>query len=210
MPQLRDLPPGTRFRVRDLGITGRLMMVNDCRARVRLDKPERDVAFTGSDGERRVFHARPHSETSWTPAVDVEVLSLEPISETEDDMTTKTKKTEKKAPATKAKGKGPKLPAIDLKKAPAKAKPAKAPKTDGKMSALDAAAKVLLEAGEPLTTKAMIEQMAGKGYWSSPGGKTPEATLYSAILRELKKGPESRFTKVDRGRFELSAYGKKA
>jgi hypothetical protein len=28
--------------------------------------------------------------------------------------------------------------------------------------------------------------MAAKGYWTSPAGRTPTATLYSAILRELK------------------------
>ena len=44
--------------------------------------------------------------------------------------------------------------------------------------------------------------MAKKGYWTSPGGRTPGATLYSAILRELKtKGAESRFKKTDRGKF---------
>ena len=53
------------------------------------------------------------------------------------------------------------------------------------MSAIDAAAKVLGESKEPLNTKQMIEQMAAKGYWKSPGGKTPHATLYSAILREI-------------------------
>jgi hypothetical protein len=48
----------------------------------------------------------------------------------------------------------------------------------------------------------MIEAMAHKGYWSSPGGKTPASTLYSAILKELStKGKESRFQKTDRGRF---------
>ncbi len=42
------------------------------------------------------------------------------------------------------------------------------------------------------------------GYWSSPGGKTPHATLYSAILREIrKKGKDARFKKTERGRFEL-------
>jgi hypothetical protein len=43
--------------------------------------------------------------------------------------------------------------------------------------------------------------MTAKGYWTSPGGKTPHATLYSAILRELAKGEASRFVKTDRGRF---------
>ena len=80
-------------------------------------------------------------------------------------------------------------------------KSAKRIKSD-KMSALDAAAKVLAEKGEPMTCKEMIETMAKKGYWHSPGGRTPEATLYSAILRELKvKGAESRFRKTDRGKF---------
>jgi hypothetical protein len=51
----------------------------------------------------------------------------------------------------------------------------------------------------------MIETMAAKGYWSSPGGKTPGATLYSAILRELKvKGAEARFRKTERGKFTLA------
>jgi hypothetical protein len=70
-----------------------------------------------------------------------------------------------------------------------------------KLSALDAAAKVLSEEGNPMTCQEMIDAMAGKGYWTSPGGKTPAATLYSAILRELSKGADSRFVKTERGRF---------
>jgi len=72
------------------------------------------------------------------------------------------------------------------------------------LSQLDAAAKVLGEVTEPMTTKEMVEAMTTKGYWSSPGGKTPHATLYSAILRELQsKGETSRFIKTDRGHFKL-------
>ena len=72
------------------------------------------------------------------------------------------------------------------------------------MSALDAAAKVLAEAKQPMSTKEMVDAMAVRGYWKSPGGKTPAATLYSAILRECqKKGKDARFKKVDRGRFAL-------
>jgi hypothetical protein len=71
-----------------------------------------------------------------------------------------------------------------------------------KLSALDAAAKVLVEAGTAMTCQELIEAMAAKGYWTSPGGKTPAATLYSAILREITtKGTNSRFQKVDRGKF---------
>ncbi len=95
------------------------------------------------------------------------------------------------------------------KKTPkASAKPAKKTakkKTDRGMSALDAAAKVLGEAKQPMGTKEMIEAMAAKRYWKSPGGKTPAATLYSAILRECqKKGKDARFKKVERGKFALA------
>ncbi len=80
-----------------------------------------------------------------------------------------------------------------------------AKKADGdkpkRLSALAAAHKVLCEATEPLNVQQMIEAMTSKGYWTSPGGKTPHATLYSAILRELAKGETSRFVKTDRGRF---------
>lgn len=86
-----------------------------------------------------------------------------------------------------------------------KAKKARTPKADGKLSQIDAAVKVLEEAGEPLNTKQMVEVMTEKGYWSSPGGKTPAATLYSAILRELNtKGEKTRFQKTDRGQFALA------
>ena len=53
-----------------------------------------------------------------------------------------------------------------------------------------------------MTCPALIEAMAAKGYWSSPGGQTPEATLYSAILREVTtKGADARFTKTERDKF---------
>jgi hypothetical protein len=64
---------------------------------------------------------------------------------------------------------------------------------------------VLGEAKEPMNTKAMIEAMAAKGYWTCPGGKTPHATLYSAIMREIDtKGSEARFKKTERGMFALA------
>jgi hypothetical protein len=71
-----------------------------------------------------------------------------------------------------------------------------------KLSALDAAAKVLAETGTAMTCQELIAAMASKGYWASPGGKTPQATLYSAIIREIAvKGANSRFQKTDRGKF---------
>ena len=63
------------------------------------------------------------------------------------------------------------------KAAKGKAKPAKSAKPkDGKLSALDAAAKVLASAGEPMTTKEMIEAMAAKGLWMIPNG-APQTAL---------------------------------
>ena len=74
-----------------------------------------------------------------------------------------------------------------------------------RLSAVDAAARVLGDAGEPMSVKQLIEAMAMHGYWSSPGGKTPHATLYSAILREIKaKGNEARFVKTERGQFKVN------
>ena len=88
---------------------------------------------------------------------------------------------------------------------PPRAKKAHTPKAERRLSALDAALKVLAEKGEAMTCKAMIEAMAAQGYWTSPGGKTPHATLYSAILRELEqKGKDARFTKTERGKFALA------
>ena len=74
-----------------------------------------------------------------------------------------------------------------------------------RLSALDAAAKVLVETGRPMSCTEMIEAMAARGFWTSPGGKTPAATLYSAMLREIaSKGTHSRFVKADRGKFALA------
>jgi hypothetical protein len=74
------------------------------------------------------------------------------------------------------------------------------------MSGLDACAKVLGEAGTPMTTREMFDAMVAKGYWTS-NAPTPHNTLYSAILREVTtKGDASRFVKgTERGKFTLKA-----
>lgn len=80
----------------------------------------------------------------------------------------------------------------------------KAERADGTLSGLDAAAKVLADAGEPLNCKTIVERAIEKGYWKT-GGKTPAATVYAAILREIqKKSGASRFAKADRGMFTLA------
>lgn len=74
-------------------------------------------------------------------------------------------------------------------------------------SGLDAAAQVLREAGEPLSTGEMVRRMLERGLWST-SGKTPAATIYAAILREVNvKSDQSRFRKTARGKFELTDGG---
>ncbi len=71
-----------------------------------------------------------------------------------------------------------------------------------KISQIQAALKVLTNAKEPMNCQAMVAAMSAQGLWTSPGGKTPHATLYAAILREINtKGNDARFRKVNRGQF---------
>ena len=96
-------------------------------------------------------------------------------------------------------------------KAAAKATPKAAPKTEASaaaavpkkgLSLLNAAATVLERSGEAMPVRAMIEEAKASGLWTPTGGKTPEQTLYSAIIREIKdKGDASRFRKAGRGLF---------
>lgn len=111
---------------------------------------------------------------------------------------TATRKTAKTATAKKPAAKKP-----ATKRGAAKpAKAATESKPEKKLTAIDAAAKVLAESADAMTCKELIDVLAKKKLWTSPGGKTPDATLYSAIIREIRnKGSESRFTKTERGRF---------
>jgi len=75
-----------------------------------------------------------------------------------------------------------------------------------RVSALNAAAEVLKASDAPMRAKELIEAMAARGLWSSPNGKTPEATLYAAIIREIAtKGDAARFRKTERGLFVHNA-----
>lgn len=118
------------------------------------------------------------------------------------------KTTKKKAAAPKA-TKTSKAPKAAAKKSGATKPARKKAGANGeakKLSAIDAAAQVLASAGEAMNAKQMIEAMTAKHLWTSPGGKTPHATLYSAILREInEKGREARFVKTERGKFAAKA-----
>jgi len=120
------------------------------------------------------------------------------------------KATPKKAPAKKptrantaataAKGKAKATtkatPASNATRANDAAKPKR-------VSGLDLAAKILAEAKEPLQAKAIAKRAIAAGWKTN--GKTPHATLYAAMIREIaKKGEDARFIKTDRGLFELN------
>ena len=100
----------------------------------------------------------------------------------------------------------------DAKVAPeAKGKKSKAakPKGERKPGCLDAAVRVLREAGKPMNCTDIVKEALAKGYWQTKG-KTPHSTLYAAIIREIAaKGKDARFHKTGRGQFELSAAARK-
>ncbi|HUT91257.1 MAG TPA: winged helix-turn-helix domain-containing protein [Thermoguttaceae bacterium] len=110
----------------------------------------------------------------------------------------------KKAPSSSTAAKGGKKTAKATTKAKPKKTATRAKQGDQKAkkaSGLDAAARVLAESKEPMTCREIVDVAFEKGYWKS-GGKTPHATVYSAIIREIAaKGKDSRFKRTDRGRF---------
>ncbi|MEQ8771052.1 MAG: HTH domain-containing protein [Phycisphaerales bacterium] len=113
-----------------------------------------------------------------------------------------TKKTAPK-PATRAKAAKTPSTAPDAAGAGTAARAAKGAT---RLSALDAAAQALADApAEGMGAKGLIAEMKARGLWESKAGKTPEATLYAAIIREIgRKGERARFRKVARGRFVLA------
>ena len=71
-------------------------------------------------------------------------------------------------------------------------------------SVLDGADTILAKASTPMSCGEMIDAILKRKLWTTQG-KTPAATLSSAILREIqRKGKESRFVKAERGRFRRS------
>jgi len=118
--------------------------------------------------------------------------------------TTTRKKTTKKATRTSAGSARAKSAAKTKTTKPTTTKRAKAstPAKPKRVSLLDAAATVLAGAKAPMTAKAIVEQVTAKGLWTSGKGKTPHATLYAAMIREIaKKQNDARFKKVERGLF---------
>jgi hypothetical protein len=108
------------------------------------------------------------------------------------------------------------IKAADAKGRAKKAKAGKA-KREQKAGCLDAAVRVLQEAGKPMGCQDIVKVALAKGYWQTKGA-TPAATLYAAIIREVAaKGKDARFRRAEvketrdgkavslRGHFELTA-----
>jgi hypothetical protein len=158
--------------------------------RIRIKSAERLRGPAASKGEQKKAPAAKEGKAARKPAESQQQIGEAPRNES-------------------TQGEAAKLETARAKKAVRKDKDAKTKRT----SALDAAAQVLKAEGKPMTCKAMIAAMAEQGLWTSPNGKTPQATLYSAILREIRKAVEtgtvSRFRKTDRGQFEFNAVAAK-
>jgi hypothetical protein len=216
---LQTLKIGSRVRCTDDGVTGRIVWANAVSVKIRWDDGEqvtwRRDSLSGRpieilDVEQAGDEGIPVESTSAVPAPEPAATDETVPAEMPAPEAATTPTTPEPVPVAEVAAAEP-LPAAGqpTEAAPPVAKPkrqrkAPAEPKEKKLSAIDAAARVLQEAGTPMTTQEMITAMAAKGYWSSPGGLTPAATLYSAILREITtKGKAARFTKTERGKFAL-------
>jgi hypothetical protein len=220
-PNQPALRLGSRVRCTDDGVAGRIVWANGVAVKVKWDDgaqvtwkrdslDDRPIEIVDADGEgpavapptaaappaaaptelpqeaaaATTAAPEPPATESTTPAA--ESPAAEPVSPVPEPATAEaTTGAPASAPArTKRQRKAPAAPQAK------------------KVSALDAAARVLAEEGRPMSCQELIAAMAAKGYWTSPGGQTPAATLYSALARALtSKGAAARFAKVGRGRF---------
>jgi hypothetical protein len=79
----------------------------------------------------------------------------------------------------------------------------KSGRSNGAMSGIDAAYKVLQEEGRPMRAKEITELASSRNYCILHG-LTPDATISASIEIEIKrKGELSRFVKVDKGLFAI-------
>ena len=75
-------------------------------------------------------------------------------------------------------------------------------KPEKKRSLLDAAVEVLRLAKMPMNTREIVDAAIELKLWQPTGAKTPEQTLYGAIVRENKTKEQPRIVKSDiKGKF---------
>ena len=74
-----------------------------------------------------------------------------------------------------------------------------------KPSLMSAAADLLAETGQAMNCNQIVQILDERGIWSSPNGKTPGATLYAGLNREIaEKGERSRFARMGKGQYAAS------
>jgi hypothetical protein len=222
---LTTLKIGSRVRCSDDGVTGRIVWANAVAVKIRWDDGEQ-VTWRRDSLADRPIQILAHSDsqgpaTSPAESTDSKQTDRNELAQTE--LEAAYVPSEPTAMASPS-------PALEVAVAgvaelvsetsvaetnpwsepgPASDQPKRQPKAsegtrDQRLSALDAAAKVLSETGQAMTCQELIAAMAAKGYWSSPKGRTPASTLYAAVLRELQtKDADSRFIKTERGKFAL-------
>ena len=224
---------GSRVRCTDDGVAGRIVWANGVAVKIRWDdgeqvtwrrdslagRPIEFLAESGDEDQQPAPAATEQSDRTESPQVESEAAPATPVTEP-------TSLSSEQTPADSAQPEASPSDSCQQMQAPleqlveqSEAPSAAAKRTrqskkaaddakERKLSALDAAAKILGETGQAMTCPELISAMAAKGYWTSPGGKTPQATLYAAIAREITtKDGHSRFRKADRGKFALAAQG---
>jgi hypothetical protein len=203
MRTVKDLAIGDVTQVD--GFDGNLAVRSAKKIKKGLDAGKLQVTLATADGETEVMGLDPEERVK-VVGKDAEGGKGQSGVKTRAPSGKGTAKSKAKAKADPDSG-SPEAPAPEreTRKKAARQKKAAGEK---KLSAIDAAAKVLADTGAAMNCQELIKVMAEKGLWTSPGGKTPSATLYSAILRELQtKGSEARFKKTERGKFS-AANGK--
>ena len=222
---LPTLKIGSRVRCSDDGVTGRIVWANAVAVKIRWDDGEQ-VTWRRDSLVDRPIEILAHSD-SQDPATSPAESA---VSKQPERMELSQAASEMVATAPAPTAVEPSAPALELAVAapaslateanavaigswsepepmsvtPRRQQQASDGPREKKLSALDAAAKVLSETGQAMTCPELIAAMAAKGYWSSPKGRTPSSTLYAALLRELQtKGAASRFVKTARGQFAL-------
>jgi hypothetical protein len=218
LPTLRI---GSRVRCTDDEVEGRVVWANAVSVKIKWDDGEQVTWRRDSLAERPIEILDPAREEGQAdkeqavlpepPQAEPETASPAPEeSPTEPTPSTTEPATAEQMPPAPEPTEGQTAPAMtdgmaEMAATPKRRRKKPAAPKEKKLGVLDAAAKVLAEAGQSMNCQELVAAMAAKGYWTSPAGKTPHATLYSAIAREITtKGAHSRFVKADRGKFALT------
>jgi hypothetical protein len=215
---------GTRVRCTDDGVEGRIVWANGVSVKITWDDGEQVTWRRDALADKPIEFLDAGDDQAETPVTPEPTAVEQPLAESGPPPAEQIGAAEAPVGETEAQAteqaaasieQPVEVPVPELQAAPAdnSAEPAPAPEKpkrqrkaaepkEKKVSALDAAARVLAEENRPMSCQEMIDVMAARGYWSSPKGATPAATLYSAVLRELTtKGSAARFVKTERGKF---------